>query len=72
MEIEKALNGTELTLKIMGRLDTVTAPELEACLKESFDGVALLFSQFYEILLCLSGIITFGLNTAASSGVMVA
>ena len=46
MEIEKALNGTELTLKIMGRLDTVTAPELEACLKESLDGVANLVMDF--------------------------
>ena len=46
MEIEKALNGTELTLKIIGRLDTVTAPELEACLKESLDGVANLVMDF--------------------------
>ena len=30
MEIEKALNGTELTLKIIGRLDTVTAPVTRA------------------------------------------
>ena len=46
MEIEKALNGTELTLKIIGRLDTVTAPELEACLTESLDGVANLIMDF--------------------------
>ena len=46
MEIEKALNGTELTLKIIGRLDTVTAPELEACLKESLDGIANLVMDF--------------------------
>ena len=46
MEIEKTLNGTELTLKIIGRLDTVTAPELEACLKESLDGVANLVMDF--------------------------
>ena len=46
MEIEKALNGTELTLKVIGRLDTVTAPELEACLKESLDGVANLIMDF--------------------------
>lgn len=46
MEIEKTLNGTELTLQIMGRLDTVTAPELEACLKESLGGVANLIMDF--------------------------
>ena len=39
MTIEKNLNGTELTVAIVGRLDTTTAPELEASLKESFTGV---------------------------------
>ena len=47
MEIEKTLNGTELTLQIKGRLDTVTAPELEACLKES---LAWLFSKVLDII----------------------
>ncbi len=46
MEIEKTLNGSELTLKVIGRLDTVTAPELETCLKESLDGVANLVMDF--------------------------
>ena len=39
MTIEKNLNGTELTLAITGRLDTITAPELEAALMESLNGV---------------------------------
>ena len=30
MKIEKAMTGTAATLKIIGRLDTTTAPELEA------------------------------------------
>ena len=30
MTIEKMMNGAAVTLKIVGRLDTTTAPELEA------------------------------------------
>ena len=30
MTIEKNVNGAELTLKVVGRLDTATAPQLEA------------------------------------------
>ncbi|MBQ9565121.1 MAG: STAS domain-containing protein [Synergistaceae bacterium] len=32
MEIKKTQNGSELTVALEGRLDTVTAPELEAAL----------------------------------------
>ena len=39
LNIEKKANGTELTIALTGRLDTVTAPELEAAIKESVDGV---------------------------------
>ena len=46
MTIEKNLNGTELTIKIAGRLDTATAPKLEASLKESFEGVEKLVLDF--------------------------
>ncbi|MEG2137207.1 MAG: anti-sigma factor antagonist, partial [Oscillospiraceae bacterium] len=35
MKIDTSLNGTELTLTLTGRLDTTTAPELEAELKNS-------------------------------------
>ena len=49
MTIEKNLNGTELTVTIAGRLDTTTAPELEASLKESFEGVTKLILDFAEL-----------------------
>jgi anti-sigma B factor antagonist len=39
MNITKNQNGSELTILPEGRLDTVTAPELEAELKASLDGV---------------------------------
>ena len=39
MTIEKNLNGTELTVTIAGRLDTTTAPQLEAELNASYAGV---------------------------------
>ena len=39
MEIIKNTNGETLTLNIVGRLDTTTAPELENELKSSLDGV---------------------------------
>ena len=35
MQINKQLNGTNLTLEIEGRVDTTTAPALEAELKQS-------------------------------------
>ena len=39
MEIIKNTNGETLTLNIVGRLDTTTAPELENELKASLEGV---------------------------------
>ena len=46
MIIEKNLNGTELTVTIAGRLDTTTAPQLEAELKQSINGVEKLVLDF--------------------------
>ena len=46
MTIEKNLNGAELTVTICGRLDTTTAPQLEADLKQSIDGVTKLVLDF--------------------------
>ena len=40
LNIEKKAEGTSLTIALTGRLDTVTAPELEGALKDSLDGVA--------------------------------
>ena len=42
MIIEKKLNGTELNVKIIGRLDTTTAPQLEEELKAALPGVTAL------------------------------
>ena len=46
LNIERKINGTELTVALTGRLDTTTAPELESVLKASVDGVtALVFDM---------------------------
>lgn len=42
MTIEKIQNGTELTVAVVGRLDTTTAPELEKEMRASLDGVTAL------------------------------
>lgn len=49
MTIDKQLNGSELTLALNGRLDTTTAPELEAVIKESIAGVTNLVMDFAEL-----------------------
>ena len=46
MTIEKNPSGTELTIAITGRLDTTTAPQLEAEFKQSLDGVEKLVLDF--------------------------
>ena len=40
MTIEKTQNGNELTIKLSGRLDTITAPNLENELKSCLEGVS--------------------------------
>ncbi|MBR6050063.1 MAG: STAS domain-containing protein [Clostridia bacterium] len=42
MTITKTQNGSELTVVVAGRLDTMTAPELEKELNESLEGVTAL------------------------------
>ena len=49
MTIEKNLNGAEMNVKVTGRLDTTTAPELEAELKQSFGGITKLVLDFMEL-----------------------
>ena len=49
MTINKTLNGGELTLALGGRLDTMTAPELEAELKKSMDGAQSLTLDFEKL-----------------------
>ncbi|MBO5168143.1 MAG: STAS domain-containing protein [Phascolarctobacterium sp.] len=46
MIIDKQLNGSELILSLTGRLDTTTAPELEAVIKENIIGVTNLVMDF--------------------------
>ena len=40
MTVKKEKNGDVLTVSVEGRLDTTTAPELEAELKDALDGIA--------------------------------
>ncbi len=49
MEIKKEKNGNELTILVIGRLDTTTAPQLEAELKQSISGVEKLVLDFAEL-----------------------
>lgn len=42
MEIQKTITGTNLTVKLEGRLDTTTSPKLEKELRDSVDGVTCL------------------------------
>ena len=49
MTIEKNLNGTELTITIAGRLDTTTAPQLEAEFKQSINGIEKLVLDFANL-----------------------
>ena len=46
MTIEKKLDGTSLTITLEGRLDTNTAPLLEAELKQSLNGITELTFAF--------------------------
>lgn len=46
MTIDKQINGSELTLSLTGRLDTTTAPELEAVIKENIGSVTNLVMDF--------------------------
>lgn len=49
MTIEKNLNGTELTIALTGRMDTLTAPQLEEELKASLPGVESLVLDFANL-----------------------
>ena len=49
MTINKEINGTELRIAVEGRLDTMTAPELEAELRESLDAAESLILDFGKL-----------------------
>lgn len=46
MTINRKKDGAVLTLAVEGRLDTITAPELEAALGEELDGIEELIFDF--------------------------
>jgi len=49
MTITKKQNGSELTVAVEGRLDTVTAPQLEGELKSSLNGITALVLDFVKL-----------------------
>lgn len=49
MTIEKKLNGNALEIALEGRLDTMTAPELEAELNQSMTGADSLVLDFSKL-----------------------
>ena len=49
MKITTNRNGNELTVALEGRLDTLTAPELEEQLEPALDGIEKLVFDFTEL-----------------------
>lgn len=49
MTIQKTQDGQTLKLALEGRLDTVTAPELEAELRDSLEGITELELDFAQL-----------------------
>ena len=49
MTITKNQQGTELEIVLAGRLDTTTAPQLEAELKHGIDGITALTMDFAQL-----------------------
>ena len=49
MNIEKTQSGSDLVISLDGRLDTTTAPELEAVLDSGLGGVSELVFDFSEL-----------------------
>lgn len=49
MTINKVLEGTKLTVQLEGRLDTSTAPQLEAQLKDGISGITELIFDFTRL-----------------------
>ena len=49
MTIEKTVNGSELILNVVGRLDTTTAPELEGEINSNAEGITKLVLDFADL-----------------------
>lgn len=74
MNIIKTADGDSLTMKLEGRLDTTTAPQLEAALKESLAGVKNLAFDFSSLVYLSSAglrVILATLKTMKKQGKMV-
>ncbi|MCR4645320.1 MAG: STAS domain-containing protein [Oscillospiraceae bacterium] len=48
MTLHPKKEGTKMTIEVEGRIDTKTAPELDAFIKNSLDGIELLVFDFAE------------------------
>lgn len=74
MEIEKDLTASKLTMKVIGRLDTVTAPDLEKEITEGLDGVTDLALDFTDLEYISSAglrVLLLGLKTMKGKGSFV-
>ena len=49
MKIDRKQNGGDLVIALEGRLDTITAPELEKELKTGLDGITALTLDFADL-----------------------
>lgn len=49
MTIDKKRDNEDLTIKVSGRLDTITAPELESSMKDEFNGLKNLVFDFSDL-----------------------
>lgn len=49
MKIDKKKNGTELIVEVIGRLDSLTSPELEDELEESYEGITKLILDLGQL-----------------------
>ena len=49
LNISKELEGNKLTVRLSGRLDTTTAPEFEAFIKENLESVSELVIDLAEL-----------------------
>ena len=49
MTIDQKKDGSQLVLTVSGRLDTMTAPDLENVIKENLEGVEKLVLDFKDL-----------------------
>ena len=73
LNIEKNLNGSELTMVLSGRLDTTTAPQFENELKASLAGVKELVLDMKDLEYISSAglrVVLFGQKVMAKQGSM--